>query len=176
MSAWHRDTAEDASTTKACAAVFTQQTEVVRASADRSPTRTRCPRQPTAFAPRPRHPPRGAGVFEPSAPTAELSHDPAIRFLLRFFVYVPALPTAGHAQCGVRPPPTPTRTPADGVERLFTRRAQLHVFTADERESLDPPLDITDAPPPAMSVRRIRADSPRAAVRRGARKLRDSNF
>jgi hypothetical protein len=107
-----------------------------------------------------------------------LSYDPAIRFLLRFYVSVLASPTAGRAQSGVRPQPTPTptRTPADGVERPFTARAQLHVFTADERSRLDTPLDIPDAPPPAMSVRRIRADVPRAAARRGAQSLRDSNF
>ena len=117
---------------------------------------------PTAFALRPRRPGRYESLRE-QRPTAELSYDPAIKFLLRFFASVLALPTAGHAQSGVRPQPTPTtptQTPADGVARLFNERAHIFVFTADERGRLHPSLDIPDAPPPAVSVRRIRADVP----------------
>ena len=80
------------------------------------------------------------------------------------------MPTAGHAQSGVRPQPTPTQTPADGVERLFMEEAHIPVFTADERGRLDPSLEIPDVPQPAMSVRHIRSDAAAAAdARRGVR-------
>jgi hypothetical protein len=94
-------------------------------------------------------------VFESSAPAAELNYDPAIKFLLRFFASVLASPTAGHApKSGVRPQPTPTQTPAHGVGRLFREEARLPVFAAGERGRPDSPLEITDVPRTAMSVRR----------------------
>ena len=96
--------------------------------------------------------PEGRESLRARAPrTAELSYDPAIKFLLRLFASVLAMPTAGHAQSGVRP--QPTQTPTRGVERLFKEGAHLPVFNAAERGRLDPSLEIPDVPPPAMSVR-----------------------
>ena len=111
---------------------------------------------PTASGLRARRPGRPWRVFESSALTAELSYDPAIKVRLRFLTSVLALPTAGHAQSGVRPQPTPapTQTPTDGVARLFTEEAYLPAFTADERGRLNPSLEILAVPQPAGSVRR----------------------